>query len=62
MVNYTKVIFEKCTLVEYRLLEAIKYGGFFLLLGNSAMNDSDVVIDTHARKHTYKHRENKNSE
>ena len=40
---------------------------FFLLLGTAAMNDSDVVIDTHARtharKHTYTHRERKqNSE
>jgi hypothetical protein len=30
---------------------------FFLLLGIAEMNDSDVVIDTQARKHTYTNRE-----
>jgi len=32
---------------------------FLLPLGTAAMNDSDVVIDTHAHTHTQTHTENK---
>jgi len=55
-VNYTKVIFENWALVEYRLLEAIKFGGPWVSSASTKCSHEWFRgCYWYARKHTRTH-------